>query len=199
MQIPLAEILPDGSGQRIRGQRACGDDHRALGYLRHFLGYHRNIGMVLNSLCDQGGEAVPVNRQTAACLYSGLIGAGNDQASHAPQFFLQKAYRVFQPVASQGVGAYQLAKVLAVMGRGHLVGLHLEQLHLHLGKLPRGFTARQAGTDHFYLGHSFAPSFFRVVFFAAGFLAAFFPAVFFLGWSASLADASSPFSAAGFL
>lgn len=107
------------------------------------------------------------------------------QAIQPAELLFQQSHRIFQPVPPQGVGADQLRKVRAVMGRRHFFRLHLHETdgNLPLGQLPGRFAACQTGADHLYLCHSWASPVFFLVLAAPVFLAAGFFAVFCLGAS----------------
>ena len=183
MEIVRTEILANGIGHGIRGQRTGSNDHRAFRHLGHFLGNHLDIGMTLDLIRNHLGKTVTVNRQAAAGFHTGGIGTGDDQTTQSAQFFFQKTNGIFQPVTAQRIGADQFRKGVAMVRRGLFVGLHFVKLHLDatLGKLPCSFCTGKTGTDHFYRCHDLLPPVFLAAdFFAAGFLAAVFLAAVFL-------------------
>ena len=169
--------------------------------------------MVFDFFRNQCGKSMTVYRQTAAGLYPGSFSTAEDQTAKPPQFFLEKAYGIFQPVSPQGVGAYQFSKMIRMMGRSFFQRAHLNKLHGNapLGQLPCCLGTGKARAYDFYFCHFFVPPvvFFAVVFFAVGFFAAvFFAAAFFAAGflpgafsalSAAAAASASSTEAAGFL
>ena len=184
MQILVfTEVLCDGIGHGIRGQRTGGNDDRALGNLGHFLGNNGDVGMVPDLLSDHPGETAPVNSQTAAGFHAGCFGTLHDQAAHPAQLFLQQAHGIFQPVAPKRVGAHQLRKIAGMVGGAFLNRAHFVKLYFQapVCQLPCSFGTGQACADDFYFHLASSFFFLVVVFFVAGFLAAVFFAAVFLG------------------
>ena len=122
--IRLPEVFPDGLGQGIGGQGSGSHDHRPFRDGSHFLLDNGDIGVAADFFRHQPGKALTIHRQTPSGLHPGLLRAGKNQAAAAAQLLLQKANGVFQPIPPEGVGAHQLRKVRAVVGGGHLLGLH---------------------------------------------------------------------------
>ena len=85
MQVFGTEVFPDGFGKGIRGQRACGNDHRPLRHLGHLLVDYGNQGVAADSLRHQPGKALSVHGQAAACLHPGGFRAVQNQAAAAAQ------------------------------------------------------------------------------------------------------------------
>ena len=165
IQVMTGREQPGNSlGQGIRGQRAGCHDDLPLRESRHFSLHHGDVGTAADGLRYRLGKADPVHRQGAAGLHPGLVGAAQDEGAAAAQFFFQQANGVFQLVAPQGVGAHQLGKAGAVVGGGHLLGLHLPQGDGNTppGQLPGRLAARQPGADHghrlFCVYHGSVPS-----------------------------------------
>ena len=61
--------------QRVGGQRAGGDDHIALGNVRHFLRHYGNIGVITDGFRHHGGKAVAIHRQRTAGRHRRGVGA----------------------------------------------------------------------------------------------------------------------------
>ncbi|CDB31089.1 unknown [Firmicutes bacterium CAG:137] len=110
------------------------------------------------------------------------------------ELLLQKAYGILQPVAPQGIGANQLGKVPAVVGRRHFLRLHFHEANgnVPFGQLPGRLAACQARANHLYLCHHWASPDFFFVLAAVVFLAAVFLAVPFLGASSGVSSWAGP-------
>ena len=78
--------------------------------------------------------------------YKNMVGAFHQQRVKAPHFLLQQAGGAFHPARFQRIGANQLRHILTVMSRRIFFRLHFIQGHLGagIGRLPSGFTSRQA-------------------------------------------------------
>ena len=122
--IRLPEVFPDGLGQSVGGQGAGGHNHSPLRDGGHFLLDDGDARVAADFLRHQPGKALTIHRKAAPGLHPGLLRAGKNQAAAAAQLLLQKTNGVFQPIPPEGVGAHQLRKVRAVVGGGHLLGLH---------------------------------------------------------------------------
>ena len=152
-EVERAALAADEAHQVLRhgvaGQRAGGHHHLPL---RQFGGlplHNGDVGMVPDGLRHILAEPEPVHRQRAPGLHAGGVGGPQDDAVQPPQLFLQKAHGVLQTSPPQGVGADQLRKIFACMGRGHLLRLHLPQRNGHapFGQLIRGLASRQPRAD----------------------------------------------------
>ena len=191
----VREPGPDGRDQAVGGQRPGGHDNGAVGKGGHLPLHHSDEGVASYCFGDGGGEAMAVYRQSASRLHPVGVGAGENDALKPPQLLLEKAHGVFQLVGAQRVGAHQLGKIRALVGRGGLFRLHLPQCHrdASLCQLPGRFAPGKARADDGDRLHSRIPLslplwrayffavFLAAVFFAVVFLAAvFFAAVFFV-------------------
>ena len=136
--------------QSIAGQRTGSHDRRLLGVgqgkLRDLPRYHLNVFVTFYFSCDQAGKLIPVHRQSASGGNLGLVGAFHQQRVKAPHFLLQQAGGAFHPARFRRIGANQLRHILTVMSRRIFFRLHFIQGHLGagIGRLPSGFTSRQA-------------------------------------------------------
>ena len=146
----LGVAAANGLGQRL-GRQGTGshNDLSLLGDVQHFSLHHSDVGVGLDLLGNSGGEGVTVYRQGASRLHPVLIGAGHDEGVAAAQFLLQQSHRVLQLIGAQGVGAHQLSKIGAVVGRSHFVGFHLMQAHRNapVGQLPGRLASCKASSN----------------------------------------------------
>ena len=146
----LGVAAANGLGQRLSRQGAGGhDDMPLLGDVQYFPLHHGDVGVGLDLLGNGGGEGVTVYRQGASRLHPVLIGAGHDEGVAAAQLLLQQSHRVLQLIGAQGVGAHQLSKIGAVVGRSHFVGFHLMQAHRDapVGQLPGRLASCEASSN----------------------------------------------------
>ena len=149
-------------GQCAVGQRAGGHQNgSALVDGFHLLPVDGDILTLLHHAGDSGAEGIAVHRQRAAGGHAGLLGGGQQPAAHAAHLFLQQTGGRVQPLSLQAVGANQLCKALAFVGRGKVDGLLLVQLYLHaLARQPEScFAARQtrAQNSYFIFAHLVFP------------------------------------------
>ena len=95
-----------------------------------------------------GAERVTVHSQRAAGGHTGRLGGIEELAAHPAHLLLEQTGGGIQPLGLEAVGADQLGKTGALVGRGKVGGLLLVQLHLHaLARQPEGrLAARKAGT-----------------------------------------------------
>ena len=148
MQIsPGREPPGDVLGQIVGSEGAGG--HNDLPLLRqslHLAGLEGDVGMPLDGLGDGLGKGHPVHRQSPPGGHPMGVGTPEDQGVQPPQFLFQQAHRILQLVRPQGVGAHQFPQQGGVVGRGHLVRLHLPQRHGDppVGQLPSGLAPGQA-------------------------------------------------------
>ena len=80
-RMAAAQLFRNGIRQRVRGQRAAGDDHIPLRYSGHLAGDHGDIGVAQHGLGDHAGKALPVHRQRTA---GGHRGGSDCPAAAAP-------------------------------------------------------------------------------------------------------------------
>ncbi len=141
----------DGLPQFAVGQRAGGDeDGPVLGQGGDFLPVHRDAGMVFHHLGDGLRELVPVHRQGAARRHPGGLGSVQQMGAHGPHLQFEQAGSRVGTLRLEGVGADQLGKAGAFMGRGKTGGLLLVQIHGHAAvRQPEsGLAAGQAGAQN---------------------------------------------------
>ena len=106
-----------------------------------------------------GAERVTVHSQRAAGGHTGRLGGIEELAAHPAHLLLEQAGSGIQPLGLEAVGADELGKSLALVGRGKVGGFLLIELHLHaLARQPeRRLAARKAGTQYSNLiFHSFS-------------------------------------------
>ena len=141
--------------QRIAGQWAGGDDHRAIRNIGDFAVFHGDEGMVLQLVGNITGESFPVHRQRTAGGHPGEIGCFHDEGMAQAHFLFQKAHGIGETVRPEGIGAHQFGKQGAVMGRGHFFRLHFNQRYLNAlqGQLPGGFAPGQPCADDSCMRH----------------------------------------------
>ena len=87
-----------------------------------------------------------------------ILGGGQELAAHPAHLLFEQTGRGIQPFGFQAVGADQLRKALALMGRGKMGRLLLVERDLHaLARQPqRRLAARKAGTQYsYFITHSF--------------------------------------------
>jgi selenocysteine lyase/cysteine desulfurase len=79
-----------------------------------------------------------------------ILGGGQELAAHPAHLLFEQTGRGIQPFGFQAVGADQLRKALALMGRGKMGGLLLVERDLHaLARQPqRRLAARKASTQY---------------------------------------------------
>ena len=87
--VTAAQLFGDGVRQRVGGQGAGGDDHRAVGDGGDLAGHKGDEGVRQQGLRDHAGKALPVNGQSAAGGNGGGVGTAEDQAVQTAQFFLE--------------------------------------------------------------------------------------------------------------
>ena len=139
----------DGVEQRIRGQRAGGDDDAALRDLRYLAVDHFDIRVVPDLFGDGCGERLAVHRQCTACLDAVRVRAGQNEAVQTAQLLLEQARRVGELIRAQRVRADKLCEIVRVMRRAVLRRFHLAQAHGNaaLRELPCSLTAGQSRAD----------------------------------------------------
>jgi len=106
-----------------------------------------------------GAERVTVHGQRAAGGHTGHLGGIEELAAHPAHLLLEQTGSGIQPLGLEAVGADELGKSLALVGRGKVGGFLLIELHLHaLARQPkRRLAARKAGTQYSNLiFHSFS-------------------------------------------
>ena len=114
-----AAQLPQGGGQRLRGQRAGGDDRRQRRrQIVQTALLHPDEGMGADPVCDIGGKAVPIHGQGSPGGNRADSRSFHTQRAQPPHFLLEQARGAVRPGCLQGVGADQLRENRAVMGRG---------------------------------------------------------------------------------
>ena len=111
----------DGVEQRIRGQRAGGDDDAALRDLRYLTVDHFDIRVVPDLFGDGCGERLAVHRQCTACLDAVRVRAGQNKAVQTAQLLLEQARRVGELIRAQRVRADKLCEIVRVMRRAVLL------------------------------------------------------------------------------
>ena len=97
-----------------------------------------------------GAERVTVHSQRAAGGHTGHLGGIEELAAHPAHLLLEQTGSGIQPLGLEAVGADELGKSLALVGRGKVGGFLLIELHLHaLARQPeRRLAARKAGTQY---------------------------------------------------
>ena len=149
MQPLVAGQAADLVGQRTVGQRAGGhQDGSALVDLLHPLPPDGDVRALLHPAGDGSAEGVAVHSQRAAGGHAGLLGGSQQLAAHPAHLLFQQAGSGIQPLSFQAVGADQLCKTFALVGRGKVGGLLLIERDVHaLARQPeRRLAARQTGT-----------------------------------------------------
>ena len=97
--------------------------------------------------------------RVAAGGHTGRLGGIEELAAHPAHLLLEQTGSGIQPLGLEAVGADELGKSLALVGRGKVGGFLLIELHLHaLARQPeRRLAARKAGTQYSNLiFHSFS-------------------------------------------
>ena len=118
--------------------------------LLHPLPLDGDVRALLHPAGDGGAEGVTVHGQRTAGGHAGLLGGGQELAAHPAHLLFEQTGRGIQPFGFQAVGADQLRKALALMGRGKMGGLLLVERDLHaLARQPqRRLAARKASTQY---------------------------------------------------
>ena len=103
MEIVRMQEGADVLGQRVRGQRSAGDDHRSLRDRLHFLMDDLHEGMRAQRLRDPGRKALAVHGQRTAGRHPVQICALHDQGIQHAHLFLEHAHRIVQGIAAQRI------------------------------------------------------------------------------------------------
>ena len=151
IQIVASRQLSDLRRERIGGERAARDDHRAaVGDVDGFVAHKRDAGMGRKPLGDERGERFSVHGQGLPGRNGGGVGAGDDQRAEPAHLGFEQAAGVRDVVGFERVRADDLGGVGASVRRGHLHRAHLDQpdLRTALRRLPRRLAARQSRPDH---------------------------------------------------
>ena len=165
VQAAAAGQPGDLPGQGPLGQGAGGDeDRRRLVDGGRFLPADGDVGVRFHQSGDPGAEGVPVDGQGPAGGHPDRLGGGQQARAHPAHLLLQKAGGGVQPLGLEAVGADQLGKAGALVGRGKMDGLLLVQGDLHPppGQPEGGLAPGQARPDDRclqYTVHPFYPLF----------------------------------------
>ena len=152
-QCRLAGARQDGLRQRLRGQRAGGDDHavpvrRRPGLDLRPVDGHQRLGGQCGG--DGGRKAITVHRQRAAGRDLVGVGRPHDQRVHGPHLGKQQADGIGAcVVGAERVGADELGQPVGVVGIGAAHRAHLVQHDRNTGarQLPGGFRSGKTATD----------------------------------------------------
>ena len=159
VQSVSGKVRPYICRHRVGGQRSrCDNGNLPVRDSGHLLLHDCDAGIGTELFRNIRRESVPVYRQ---CRAGGnLRGACrlHDERAHPGQFFLEQSDGVAHPVGAQGVGADQLRKPPAVVGRRHLVRLHLMQNNVNSlsRRLPCSLGAGKPGSVHVDSRHTHA-------------------------------------------
>ena len=125
----------------------------------HPLPVDGDVGAGFHQPRHLGAERVTIHSQRAAGGHTGRLGGIEELAAHPAHLLLEQTGSGIQPLGLKAVGADELGKSLALVGRGKVGGFLLIELHLHaLARQPeRRLAARKAGTQYSNLiFHSFS-------------------------------------------
>ena len=130
----------DFLGQGPFGEGAGGHQHRlALIDGGNLLPPDGDMGVFLHQPGDRGAEGVPVHRQGAAGRHPHRFSHRQQAAAHPAHFLFQQAGGRVQPVGLEAVGADQLGKTGALVGRGKVGRFLFPEGDLHpLAGQPEG-------------------------------------------------------------
>ena len=143
----------DVGRQRFRRQRAGGHDDRiAPGRRRDredLLADDRDERVRLERARDLAGKTLAVHGERGAGRHAAGLGGAHDERAEPPHFFFQKADRVVQFVAAEGVAADELRETVGLVNGGRPHGPHFVQPDRHAprGCLPGGFGSGQPAAD----------------------------------------------------
>ena len=152
----LADLVGQGTVRQGTGSH---QDGRTLVDPLHPLPVDGDVGAGFHQPRHLGAERVTVHSQRAAGGHTGRLGGIEELAAHPAHLLLEQAGSGIQPLGLEAVGADELGKPLALVGRGKVGGFLLIELHLHaLARQPeRRLAARKAGTQYSNLiFHSFS-------------------------------------------
>ena len=145
IQIVAPGELADLRRERVRCQRAAGDDHLALRRnLRGFVADELNAWVRQKPLRHQLRERLAIHGQRLAGGNRCGIGTTHDNAIQLAHLVFEQAAGVGDMVAFKRVGADNLRRLIALVRRSQLLRPHLDQPHFGpaLRRLPRRLAPR---------------------------------------------------------
>ncbi len=149
----------DSCGKRCGGERAGGDDRRAVGQCVDPFAYQRDVRMPVDRLGHAVREIVAVDGECGAGRDTVDIGLPHDQRAERAQFLVEQPDRVaFCVVRAEAVRTDEFGEAVGLMrGRAFAAAAHFGEAHLEarFGELPGGFgTGEAAADDVNIVGHS---------------------------------------------